>query len=131
MATLDPTIQQYLNAFSQSQPALNIVGQHSTKGVGALQSSNSGIQLGDLLAQALAGGDASSATYEPTTPSNWASAPATVKAALDDVATKTMQNQLYTPATPGNWSGSAPASMKAAIDRLAAAVEGLLAAPIP
>ena len=36
----------------------------------------------------------------------------------------------YVPGTAGNWAGS-PATIQAAIDRLAAAVEGLLAVPIP
>jgi hypothetical protein len=36
----------------------------------------------------------------------------------------------YTPATPGDWSGN-PADAIEALDRLAAAVAGLLGGPIP
>lgn len=31
----------------------------------------------------------------------------------------------YTPTTPGNWNGTAPATVQAALDRLAAAVKAL------
>ena len=41
------------------------------------------------------------------------------------------QNTAFTAGTPGNWAGSAPTQVKAAIDRLAAAVEGLLGHAIP
>jgi hypothetical protein len=37
----------------------------------------------------------------------------------------------YAPGVPANWAGAAPSQVNAAIDRLAAAVRGLLGAPIP
>jgi hypothetical protein len=37
----------------------------------------------------------------------------------------------YTPATPANWAGTAPATDKQALDRLAAVVAVLNAGPIP
>lgn len=40
-------------------------------------------------------------------------------------------NDSYSPATPANWSGTPPATVTAALDRLAAAVEGLLGGSIP
>lgn len=40
-------------------------------------------------------------------------------------------NIAYSPAVPGDWEGVAPATAQDAIDRIAAAVSGLLAGPIP
>lgn len=37
----------------------------------------------------------------------------------------------YTPAAPINWAGAAPTNVEAALDRIAAAVAGLLLGPIP
>jgi len=37
----------------------------------------------------------------------------------------------YTPSTPAKWAGPAPLTVQSALDRLAAAVEGLLGHPIP
>ena len=37
----------------------------------------------------------------------------------------------YSPATPGNWASAAPSTISSAIDRLAAAVHGLLGGVIP
>lgn len=37
----------------------------------------------------------------------------------------------FIPAAAGDWNGTAPADLKNAVDRLAAAVAGLLGGPIP
>jgi hypothetical protein len=74
------------------------------------------------------------ATAMTITP-NWTTNPAagsqyrvttvnTIKAALDEV-------MAYTPATGANWTDPDPTTLRSAIDRLAAAVAGLLGGPIP
>lgn len=108
MATLDPKIQKLLNDFSKSQPALQLVGVPAAK---------AGVQLGDLLAQALLAA-ASSDAYTPTTPANWPVPPTTVGAALDDVAPKLTQTAEYDPTTSANWPAP-PVTLKAALDLLA------------
>lgn len=40
-------------------------------------------------------------------------------------------NEAYSPAVPAKWNGTPPATFSQALDRLAAAVEGLLGGPIP
>lgn len=141
MATLDPKIQKLLNDFSKSQPALQQVG---------VPAATAGVQLGDLLAQALLGA-ASSDAYSPTTPGNWSPTPSTVGAALDQAApgiavtreaavqaaaaadatskanAAATAGHTYSAATPSNWAGSAPSTDSTALDRLTAAMDGLLA----
>jgi hypothetical protein len=74
------------------------------------------------------------ATAMTITP-NWTTNPAagsqyrvttvnTIKAALDEV-------MAYTPATGANWTDPDPTTVRSALDRLAAAVAGLLGGPIP
>jgi hypothetical protein len=48
----------------------------------------------------------------------------TIKAALDEV-------MAYTPANGANWTDPDPTTVRSALDRLAAAVAGLLGGPIP
>lgn len=69
---------------------------------------------------------AASLSYVPGTPANWSPVPTTIGGALDTLATKP-----YAAGTPANWAGAAPTNYAAAIDRLAAAVAGLLGGPIP
>lgn len=69
---------------------------------------------------------ATSLTYAPATPANWSPVPTTIGGALDTLATKP-----YAAGAPADWSGAAPTNYAAAIDRLAAAVAGLLGGPIP
>lgn len=40
-------------------------------------------------------------------------------------------NSPYTAANPANWAGAAPTNVEAALDRIAAAVAGMLGVPIP
>ncbi len=40
-------------------------------------------------------------------------------------------NEAYTPALSGNWAGPLPTTQTEALDRIAAAVAGLLGGPIP
>lgn len=39
--------------------------------------------------------------------------------------------ETYAPAAPSNWAGAPPSTQDAALDRIAAAVRGLLGSPIP
>lgn len=51
--------------------------------------------------------------------------------AVGEEVAEVAAGETYTPATPGDWAGPPPATSAEAIDRLAAAVAGLLAAPVP
>jgi len=145
---LSPELTKLLNDFADSQPALRLPTQPAGK---------SNPKIGDAINEAIAtatGEDASGLTYTPGTPSDWSPAPAQGAEALDQLAARTeavetvasgaasaagtaqstaedAENQAYTAGTPADWLTSAPTTLKAALDRLASAVEGLLAAPIP
>jgi len=120
---LDSRIKELLNKFADSMPALRIPGE-------PLASSNP--MLGDIMEEALDGGTAIDQTARDAA----SDAQDDATQALTDAATaqstaEDAENQAYTAGTPGDWATTAPATLKAAVDRLAAAVEGLLTNPIP
>jgi len=50
---------------------------------------------------------------------------------LKDGAGNAFSTGAYSPANPGHWAGSPPATLAGAMDRLAAAVSGNGATPVP
>ena len=143
---LSAEIIKLLNDFADSQPALRLPG---------LPLGQSNPKLGDALnAQISAAETAAGTPYTATTPANWSPAPTNAGTALDQLAARVStaqadatqgigdaataqstaedaQNQLYSPAVGANWVDADPVTLKEAVDRLAAAVQGLLSAPIP
>ena len=114
MATLDPRIQRLLNDFSKSQPALQLVG---------VPASRAGVQLGDLLAQALAD-SASTESFSPATPGNWSPTPTTVKGALDQAAPGLSAADATTKANAAQAAAIAAAAADATTKANAAATAG-------
>lgn len=90
---LDPKVKDLLNKFAESMPALRLPGE-------PLEKSNP--KIGDLLEIAIDGGTAVDQTARDL--------------ALD------AESQAYTAADALDWSSNAPATIKAALDRIAAAL---------
>jgi hypothetical protein len=90
---LDKKIKKLLNDMADSMPALRLPDEPYEK---------SNPKLGDVLEDEIYGGNAVDQTAR-------------------DLA-NTAQNRAYTPAVLANWSGTAPTSIKNALDRIAAAL---------
>lgn len=131
---LDPKIVKMLNDYADSQPALRLPAEPH---------GSSNPKLGTALDEAIdatVAGDAGTTSYEPDEDTDWSPAPATVGAALDQLAARLTTNeqlaadpesQAYTAGDANDWDTAAPASIKEALDRMADAVAGLLTNPIP
>lgn len=133
---LDPKVKKLLNDFSKSQPALQLTGEPAA---------TAGIQLGDLLEEGInpdltqleqdvidAQADATQALQDASTAQGDATQ-ALQDAADALAAAEDAESQVYSAAGAVGvvWDTATPATIKEALDRIAAALAVEMAAPIP
>jgi len=119
---LDPKVKKLLNDFSKSQPALQLVGEPAA---------TAGVQLGDLLEEGI---NPDLTQLEQDVVDAQADATQALQDAADALAAaQDAENQAYSAAGAVGvvWDTAAPATIKEALDRIAAALAAETAAPIP